>query len=232
MGGTSKAKLLLEDFISNKLSDYCELKNEPSEGYSSNLSPYLYFGQISPLYIYRRLIDVYVEDKKAFLEKLIIRRELSMNFVYYNNEYDTYNSLPNWAKNTLEKHSLDEREFIYSREQLEQAKTHDPYWNAAQKEMSFTGKMHGYMRMYWGKKILEWSKTPEEAFSTAIYLNNKYLLDGRDANGFAGVAWCFGKHDRAWGERSIFGSVRFMNDKGLKESLIWKDILKKSNQFD
>jgi deoxyribodipyrimidine photo-lyase len=101
-------------------------------------------------------------------------------------------------------------------QELETAKTHDDYWNAAQKEMVITGKMHGYMRMYWGKKILEWSKTPKEAYNTAIYLNNKYLLDGRDANGFAGIAWCFGKHDRPWGERAIFGLVRFMNDKGLK----------------
>ena len=215
-GGTSNAKLLLEDFISNKLSHYNELKNEPSNAYSSNLSPYLHFGQISPLYIYIKLMDVSIEDKKAFLEELIIRRELSMNFVFYNDKYDSYKSLPSWTANTLEKHLVDAREFIYSVQELETAQTHDGYWNAAQKEMLITGKMHGYMRMYWGKKILEWSKTPEEAYNTAIYLNNKYLLDGRDANGFAGIAWCFGKHDRPWGERAIFGLVRFMNDKGLK----------------
>lgn len=215
-GGTSKAKLLLEDFISNKLSHYSELKNEPSEAYSSNMSPYLHFGQISPLYIYIKLMDIYIEDKKAFLEELIIRRELSMNFVFYNDKYDCYECLPSWAVNTLEKHLVDLREFIYSVKELEAAKTHDDYWNAAQKEMLITGKMHGYMRMYWGKKILEWSKTPQEAYNTAIYLNNKYLLDGRDPNGFAGIAWCFGKHDRPWGERTIFGLVRFMNDKGLK----------------
>ncbi|WP_246599578.1 deoxyribodipyrimidine photo-lyase [Clostridium lacusfryxellense] len=216
MGGTRNAKILLEDFITNKLSHYSELKNEPGLSYDSSLSPYLHFGQISPLYIYMKLMDVHIEDKKDFLEELIIRRELSMNFVFYNDEYDSYESLPSWAKNTLEKHSVDYREFSYSLEELEDGKTHDLYWNAAQKEMTFTGKMHGYMRMYWGKKILEWSKTPQEAFKTAIYLNNKYLLDGRDANGFAGVAWCFGKHDRPWGERNIFGMVRYMNDKGLK----------------
>ncbi|MGH4050334.1 MAG: deoxyribodipyrimidine photo-lyase [Clostridium sp.] len=226
-GGTSKAKLLLEDFISNKLSHYSELKNEPSEVYSSNMSPYLHFGQISPLYIYIKLMDVHIEDKKAFLEELIIRRELSMNFVYYNDKYDCYESLPSWAKNTLEKHLVDAREFIYSLEELEEAKTHDAYWNAAQKEMLITGKMHGYMRMYWGKKILEWSKTPEEAYNSAIYLNNKYLLDGRDANGFAGIAWCFGKHDRPWGERAIFGMVRFMNDKGLKRKFNMERYLQK-----
>jgi len=230
-GGTSRANLLLEEFISNKLSHYSELKNEPSEDYSSNLSPYLHFGQISPLYIYIRLMDVNIEDKKTFLEELIIRRELSMNFVFYNDDYDSYNSLPNWAKNTLEKHLVDEREFIYSREELEGAKTHDQYWNAAQMEMIITGKMHGYMRMYWGKKILEWSKTPESAFNTAIYLNNKYLLDGRDPNGFAGVAWCFGKHDRAWGERAIFGLVRFMNDKGLKRKFNMEKYVLKIRSF-
>lgn len=139
-----------------------------------------------------------------------------MNFVFYNNKYDSYDCLPNWSKATLEKHLLDEREFIYSIDELEMAKTHDEYWNTAQMEMVITGKMHGYMRMYWGKKILEWSKTPKEAFDSAIYLNNKYLLDGRDPNAFTGVAWCFGKHDRPWRERNVFGTVRYMNDKGLK----------------
>lgn len=215
-GGTKNAKFLLEDFILNKLPHYTELKNHPGESYTSDLSSYLHFGQISPLYIYNELIEVNIEGKKDFLEELIIRRELSMNFVFYNDKYDSYDCLPSWAKSTLEKHLLDDREFIYSIEQLESAKTHDLYWNTAQKEMIITGKMHGYMRMYWGKKILEWSKTPKEAFDTAIYLNNKYLLDGRDPNAFTGVAWCFGKHDRPWRERDVFGTVRYMNDKGLK----------------
>lgn len=215
-GGTKTAKLLLEDFILNKLPYYTKLKNHPGEKYSSDLSPYLHFGQISPLYIYNELIYVNIEGKRDFLEELIVRRELSMNFVFYNNKYDSYDCLPNWSKATLEKHLLDEREFIYSIDELEMAKTHDEYWNTAQMEMVITGKMHGYMRMYWGKKILEWSKTPKEAFDSAIYLNNKYLLDGRDPNAFTGVAWCFGKHDRPWRERNVFGTVRYMNDKGLK----------------
>ena len=215
-GGTNNAKLLLEDFILNKLPNYTKLKNHPGEEYTSDLSPYLHFGQISPLYIYNQLIYVNIEGKKDFLEELIVRRELSMNFVFYNNKYDSYDCLPNWSKATLEKHLLDQREFIYSIEELESAKTHDEYWNTAQKEMVVTGKMHGYMRMYWGKKILEWGKTPKEAFDSAIYLNNKYLLDGRDPNSFTGVAWCFGKHDRPWRERDVFGTVRYMNDKGLK----------------
>lgn len=226
-GGTSNAKLWLEKFISQKLVRYSEMRNEPGEDYSSNLSPYLHFGQISPLYIYNRLMDVHIEGKKEFLEELIIRRELSMNFVFYNDKYDSYDAVPSWSKATLEKHLQDPREFLYSLEELEQALTHDHYWNAAQKEMLLTGKMQGYMRMYWGKKILEWSKTPEEAFNRATYLNNKYLLDGRDPNGFTGVAWCFGKHDRPWKERDIFGTVRYMNDKGLKRKFNMEKYLEK-----
>ncbi len=139
-----------------------------------------------------------------------------MNFVFYNQNYDSFDGLPEWAKKTLKEHEKDRREYIYTLEELENAETHDPYWNAAQEEMRIKGKMHGYMRMYWGKKILEWSKTPEDAFKIALYLNNKYELDGRDPNGFTGVAWCFGKHDRPWKERQIFGKIRYMNAKGLK----------------
>jgi deoxyribodipyrimidine photo-lyase len=141
---------------------------------------------------------------------------LAINYAYFSENYDSFRGLPNWAKLTLNKHKKDHREYIYNIEQLENAETHDPYWNASQNQMRITGKMHGYMRMYWGKKILEWSKTPQEAFKAALYLNDKYELDGRDPNGFAGVAWCFGKHDRPWKERPVFGTVRFMNANGLK----------------
>jgi deoxyribodipyrimidine photo-lyase len=137
--------------------------------------------------------------------------------VYYNNAYDEYEkALPPWALRTLNYHSKDKREYLYSLEQLETAQTHDAAWNAAQLEMTLTGKMHNYLRMYWGKKILEWTKTPCQGFAWALYLNNKYELDGRDPNGYAGVAWCFGKHDRSWGERPVFGKVRYMNATGLK----------------
>ena len=139
-----------------------------------------------------------------------------MNFAFYNPSYDSHEGLPAWAKGTLAKHEKDRREYVYTSEELEHASTHDPYWNAAQLEMMLTGKMHGYMRMYWGKKILEWSETVEDAYKTALFLNNKYELDGRDPNGFTGVAWCFGKHDRPWPERPIFGKVRYMNSDGLK----------------
>ena len=140
-----------------------------------------------------------------------------MNFVFYNPRYDSFEGLPNWAKSDLIEHMKDQREYEYSLEDLEKAQTHDPYWNAAQKEMVQTGKMHGYMRMYWGKKILEWIKNPAEAFQIALYLNNKYEIDGRDPNGFTGVAWCFGKHDRPWPSRPVFGKVRSMSSSGLQK---------------
>lgn len=215
-GGTSQANSHLMAFIEHKLSHYVEAKSDPAEDYTSDLSPYLHFGQLSPLDIYLKVQPLGGEDVDSFLEELVVRRELSMNYVYYQPEYDSYAGLPNWARGTLEKHLADLRPYVYPLEQLEQSETHDPYWNAAQTEMRVTGKMHGYMRMYWGKKILEWSQTPQEAFQQALYLNNKYNLDGRDPNAFAGVAWCFGKHDRPWGERAVFGNVRYMNAKGLE----------------
>ena len=215
-GGTSRAKRLLSDFVQNKLDHFAQLRNDPNADCVSNMSPYLHFGQISPLYIALKILKTSSPGKDDYLEELIVRRELSHNFVFYNDKYDTFDSLPPWAVTTLDSHKRDKRQYIYSLEQFEKAQTHDPYWNAAQKEMFLTGKMHGYMRMYWGKKILEWSKNPRTGFDIALYLNNKYELDGRDPNAFAGVAWCFGKHDRAWSERSVFGKIRYMNAAGLK----------------
>jgi deoxyribodipyrimidine photo-lyase len=215
-GGTKEAQSHLDVFLDRKLDRFPELRNDPTLDYVSHMSPYLHFGQISPLYIALQVSKTGSPGIEAFLEELIIRRELSMNFVFYNERYDSFEGIPDWAKKTLKGHQKDKRPSLYSLKELEGAKTYDPYWNAAQKEMLHKGKMHGYMRMYWGKKILEWTRTPEEAFRNALYLNNKYELDGRDPNGFTGVAWCFGKHDRPWGERPIFGNVRYMNDKGLK----------------
>ncbi len=188
-GGTCEAKERLKDFLKNKLDLYPDLRNDPNFDYTSNLSPYLHFGQISPLHIALKVSETDSPGKAAYLEELIVRRELSMNFVFYNRSYGSFNGLPEWAKKTLKSHEGDPREYVYEQVELENAETHDPYWNAAQKEMTLNGKMHGYMRMYWGKKIIEWSRTPEEAFKTALNLNNKYELDGRDANGFTGVAW-------------------------------------------
>lgn len=216
-GGENAAANQLETFIQKQLAGYATQRNDPNAGALSNLSPYLHFGQISPIEIAHVVKSTgETEAADAFLEELIVRRELSMNFVFYNARYDDFAGLPAWALDTLNRHRFDTRSFVYDRDTLELAETHDPYWNAAQREMVITGKMHGYMRMYWGKKIIEWSASPEEAFQTALYLNNKYELDGRDPNGFAGVAWCFGKHDRPWSEREIFGTVRYMNANGLK----------------
>jgi len=213
--GTNKAKRHLMIFLEKRLDHYAELRNDPTLDSLSKMSPYLHFGQISPLYIALKAMETKSPGQEAFLEELIVRRELSMNFVFYHEKYDSFESIPEWARKSLKAHQKDKRPYVYTLQELESAKTHDPYWNAAQKEMVFKGKMHGYMRMYWGKKILEWSKTAAEAFRNALYLNNKYELDGRDPNGFTGVAWCFGKHDRPWGERPIFGNIRYMNDKGL-----------------
>lgn len=215
-GGTEEAKRRLSDFLKTKLNKFAELRNDPAADCTSNMSPYLHFGQISPLYIALEVLKTSSPGRDTYLEELIVRRELSHNFVFYNGRYDSFACLAPWAKNTLNYHRRDKRQYVYSLAEFEAAKTHDPYWNAAQKEMLITGKMHGYMRMYWGKKILEWSKDPRTAFKIALYLNNKYELDGRDPNGFAGVAWCFGKHDRAWAERPVFGKVRYMNQAGLK----------------
>ena len=215
-GGTNQAQMHLADFMEHKLEKYTELCNDPNALNVSNMSPYLHFGQISPLYITLKIMETGRSARDAYLEELIVRRELSMNFVFHNPYYDSFNGLPPWSRKTLLEHEGDPRDYLYSLSELECAQTHDPYWNAAQREMILAGKMHGYMRMYWGKKILEWSVTPEDAFTTALYLNNKYELDGRDPNGFAGVAWCFGKHDRPWGKRTIFGNVRYMSAEGLK----------------
>ena len=215
-GGTAEARRRLAGFVRNKLATYAEARNDPSRDAQSGLSPYLHFGQISPLFIILEVKKGPSYGQAAFLEELIVRRELAMNFVHYNGAYDRFAGLPDWAKETLLEHKSDPRPFTYTMPELESARTHDPYWNAAQKEMALTGKMHGYMRMYWGKKILEWSASPEEAFRTALTLNNRYELDGRDANGFAGVAWCFGKHDRPWARRAVYGTVRSMTEGGLR----------------
>ena len=216
--GTKQAKRRLSNFLKNKLARFADLRNNPTLEYVSNMSPYLHFGQISPLYIALKVSKTSSAGKETYLEELIVRRELSHNFVFYNDCYDKFACLEPWSKRTLNFHRRDKRDYVYSLEQFEKAQIHDPYWNAAQKEMVLAGKMHGYMRMYWGKKILEWSRNPQTGFNIALHLNNKYELDGRDPNAFAGVVWCFGKHDRAWGERPVFGKIRYMNATGLKRN--------------
>jgi deoxyribodipyrimidine photo-lyase len=217
-GGTSEAKKVFRRFLKGGLGDYVEHRNQPQTDDVSHMSKYLHFGHISPIWLalQARKASTKKDNVESFVEELVVRRELSMNFVFYNKEYDSYSNLPDWAKGTLEEHRDDEREYNYTRKQLEDAETHDEYWNAAMREMVHTGYMHNYMRMYWGKKILEWSNTPEYAYRTTLYLNNKYFLDGRDPNSFANVAWVFGQHDRGWTERDVYGKVRYMSAGGLE----------------
>jgi deoxyribodipyrimidine photo-lyase len=217
--GEKSATAILDDFLSRKLSAYASRRNDPTEDGVSNFSPYLHFGQISAqrVALEVRKKKVNKESKDAFLEELIVRRELSDNFCFYNQDYDRFAGFPEWAQKTLNEHRDDKREYLYSLEQFEDGKTHDDLWNAAQMEMVHRGKMHGYLRMYWAKKILEWTASPEEALEVAIVLNDKYELDGRDANGYVGIAWSIGGvHDRAWKERPIFGKIRYMSYGGCK----------------
>ncbi len=216
-GGYTHAKQRLDTFIKDKLSHYLE-SNDPSKDYNSYLSPYLHFGQISSLEIYLAVShsSVNQEGKDAFLEQLFVRRELAMNYVFYNEKYDDFQFITEpWAYATMQEHLRDEREYLYTFEQLEQAKTHDIDWNAAMQEMKVSGTMPNYMRMYWAKKIIEWTVDYQTAYQTIVVLNDTYFLDGRDPNSYTGIAWCFGKHDRAWTERPIFGKLRYMNQAGL-----------------
>ncbi len=217
--GEAAAHQTLQKFISQKIEAYNEMRNDPNAGALSNLSPYLHFGQIAAQRIALEVqnSDAADKTKQAYLEELIVRKELSDNFCFFNKKYDSFDGFHQWAKKTLNDHRKDKRDYLYSRDDFESAGTHDHLWNAAQIEMTQTGKMHGYMRMYWAKKILEWTKSPEEALEIGIYLNDKYELDGRDPNGYAGVAWSIGGvHDRAWTERPVFGKIRYMSYNGCK----------------
>jgi len=228
--GGKEAHKTLKKFIEDKLNDYAQLRNDPNANALSNLSPYLHFGQISAQRV-ALIINGFGNHPSAesFLEELIVRKELSDNFCFYNSNYDSFNGFPDWAKNTLNDHRKDEQEFVYTLKKFEAAKTHEDLWNAAQNELVKTGKLHGYMRMYWAKKILEWGKSPEEALKIAIYLNDKYELNGRDPNGYTGCAWAIGGvHDRAWAERPVFGKIRYMNRNGAKRKF---DIEKYIHRF-
>ena len=229
--GEAAAHKTLKKFIEKNLDNYDNLRNDPNANALSNLSPYLHFGQISAQRI--ALIVNGLDNHpnaESFLEELIVRRELSDNFCYYNSNYDSFKGFPDWAKKTLNDHRKDEREFVYSLKKFGGGETHEDLWNAAQKEMINTGKMHGYMRMYWAKKILEWSKSPEEALKIAIHLNDKYELDGRDPNGYTGCAWAIGGlHDRAWAERPVYGKIRYMNRNGAKRKFDIDEYISKNS---
>lgn len=221
-GGYQAASHLFSTFIQDK-SDYYPESSDPSTNYTSLMSMYLHFGQISSLEILERLYlaleqgQLKGESFDQYIEQLIIRRELAFNYVYYRQGYDVFETMTeNWAYQTMNAHEFDHKDYVYEIETLETYQTHDIYFNAAMKQMVKTGYMHNYMRMYWAKKIIEWSPSFKKAYETTLYLNNKYFIDGRDPNSYAGVAWCFGKHDRAWTERKIFGKLRYMNAKGLE----------------
>lgn len=236
--GEKAAKKQLDTFIDQRLEKYALQRNNIAQDYQTGLSPYLHFGQLSSL---RVALDVLshtneipllfnearmaspgtipsaADGMNALFEEMIVRKELSDNFCLYAKSYTNFEAVPNWAAATLEKHRDDMREFSYSADELEQGKTHDEIWNAAQYELAKTGKLHGYLRMYWAKKILEWSATPEEALATTIYLNDAYSIDGGDPNGYVGALWSIaGLHDRPWTERPIFGMVRYMNAAGMR----------------
>jgi deoxyribodipyrimidine photo-lyase len=217
--GETAAKEAFDDFMETRLTKYATHRNDPNGNGVSNLSAYLHFGQLSAQRVALSVLKDYPDHPStaSFLEELIIRKELSDNFCLYNANYDSVEGFPDWAKKSLDEHRNDEREYIYSLEQFELGSTHDTLWNAAQFQMVNHGKMHGYLRMYWAKKILEWTPSPKLALQTAIYLNDKYQLDGRDPNGYAGCAWSIGGvHDRAWNKHPVYGKVRYMNYNGCK----------------
>lgn len=212
--GEQYAHSQLRFFIDNRLDKYDELRNNPDAEMQSDLSPYLHFGQISSQRVIVEILNSNASEnsKKSFVEEILVRKELAENFCYYNQNYDNFEGFDNWSKETLNKHRHDKREYVYSLEELATASTHDVLWNAGQNQMVRTGKMHGYVRMYWAKKILEWTENPETAIEYAIYLNDTYSLDGIDANGYTGIAWSIGGiHDRPWFERNIFGKIRYMS---------------------
>ncbi len=218
-GGRGAALGHLERFLENRLRRYAREKNEPSAHATSNLSPYLHFGQIGALEIalaVRSYAEAHELVAEEFLEELIVRRELAFNYARFSENYAALENIPEWARKTLEEHAGDERDPIYRRDQFERAATHDPLWNATQKELLLRGKIHGYYRMYWGKKIIEWSPTCQDAADTMTYLHDRFALDGRDPSTYTNILWCFGLHDRPWKERPIFGKVRYMSLSGME----------------
>ncbi len=248
-GGPKQAKLVLKKFLENRLSLYPEDRNHPDEEGTSGLSPYLHFGHISVHEVFDRVLKKeewsskmisskttgsrsgwwgMSEAAEAFLDELVTWRELGFNMCWQREDYDQLKSLPEWATKTLKRHEKDKRPYLYTLEELQKAKTHDPLWNAAQIQLIQEGRIHNYLRMLWGKKILHWTKTPREALKVMIELNNKYALDGRDPNSYSGIFWVLGRYDRAWGpERRVFGKVRYMSSKNTARKLRVKSYLNK-----
>ncbi|MGH9203913.1 MAG: deoxyribodipyrimidine photo-lyase, partial [Vicinamibacterales bacterium] len=213
-GGTSQGRRRLTEFVAHALARYHDDRNHPEVDGTSALSPYLHFGHLGPreVALAIRAADAPADAREAFLEQLIVRRELAINFVRNNDAYDRLDGCEPWARQTLRRHEHDPRPYRYSEEEFEAGATHDPLWNAAQRQMVTSGWMHGYVRMYWAKKILEWSANAAAALQTAIVLNDRYELDGRDPNGYTNIAWAIGgKHDRPWPSRPVYGTIRSMS---------------------
>ena len=218
-GGSAQAEKHLRHFLQSNLKRYATDRNQPAAHATSGLSPYLHFGHLSSLEVALRARDYALQQELVadeFIEELVVRRELAFNFARFSDDPESLANLPEWARATLAKHAGDPRQPAYTYEEFEQARTHDPLWNAAQQELLLRGKIHGYYRMYWGKKIIEWSPTPADAMRTMIDLHDRYALDGRDPNTYTGILWCFGLHDRPWTERAIFGMIRWMSYDGMR----------------
>jgi deoxyribodipyrimidine photo-lyase len=255
-GGESVALRLAREFIKEKIVFYHNKRNDPNARAVSGMSPYLHYGMVSPARLVFMMMEYHkcnlgdllgkseegggdLENSlKSFFEELVVRRELAENFCFYNKNYDSVDGFPAWSLKSHSVHRKDKRDFVYTKKQFEKAETHDDLWNACQNEMIQTGKMHGYMRMYWAKKILEWTKSPEDAMDIAIYLNDKYEIDGRDPNGYTGIAWSIGGvHDRAWFTRPVYGQIRYMARSGCDKKFNTKEYIKKyttqdNNLFD
>ncbi|GAC1445452.1 MAG: deoxyribodipyrimidine photo-lyase [Chloroflexota bacterium] len=218
VGGERAAGERLHSFLEGSFARYEGERNDAATDVTSHLSPYLHFGHIDPwtIGLAVREADAPLQAKESFLEELLVRRELASNFTFYNPRYDRMDAIPEWARKTLREHTADPRPALYTLEELASAGTADPLWNAGQHELLTTGIIHNWVRMYWGKRIIEWTRTPEEAMAYTIHLNNLYAVDGRDPASFANIAWCFGKHDRPWPQRPIFGTVRSMTLGGAR----------------
>lgn len=233
-GGRRAAEQTLEAFLAHNLRRYARHRNNPAAHATSELSPYLHFGQISSLEIALRTAEHAREHKLVdaeYLEELIVRRELAFNHALHSEDAASLASVPDWAQKTMRAHAQDERPHLYSRSQLEAAETGDELWNASQRELLLRGKIHGYYRMYWGKKIIEWSAAYQDALDTMIYLHDRYALDGRDPNTYTNILWCFGLHDRAWGERPVFGRLRYMSLEGMKRKTDWEAYVKEIREI-
>ena len=248
-GGARAADAVLAEFLDERLARYVEDRNRPQEAATSGLSEYLHFGHIGVHAVFHALSrrEGWAPDElgartdgsregwwgvgpaaEAFLDQVVTWREVGHNFCAHREDYDQYTSLPDWALKTLSEHEPDEREHVYDLERLELADTHDELWNAAQTQLRTEGVMHNYLRMLWGKKILEWSPTPRDALGVMIELNNKYALDGRDPNSYAGIFWVLGRYDRAWGpERPIFGKVRYMSSENTARKVRVREYIKR-----